>query len=154
LRIASVTPVYGYGEETDLTYALISRGFLIPPVDREDDRYLELRLPKAGASLSELLFAAEAFGAQVYRIHSLRLSQQGAARDLYSLVFRTEGRDFSGLLSVAGSPSRSCPCNTAQSLHLYVGVYSQKPRKFAEGAVKIPHGLDRTGKIGYNEDIK
>ncbi len=99
LRIASVTPVYGYGEETDLTYALISRGFLIPPVDREDDRYLELRLPKTGASLSELLFAAEAFGAQVYRIHSLRLSQEGAARDLYSLVFRTEGRDFSGLLS-------------------------------------------------------
>ena len=99
LRIASVTPVYGYGEETDLTYALISRGFLIPPVDREDDRYLELRLPKEGASLSELLFAAEAFGAQVYRIHSLRLSAEGKARDFYSLVLRSEGGDFSGLLS-------------------------------------------------------
>ncbi len=99
LRIASVTPVYGYGEETDLTYALVSRGFLIPPVDREDDRYLELRLPKDSASLSELLFAAEAFGARVYRIHSLRLASEGGAQDFYSLVLRAEGKDFSGLLS-------------------------------------------------------
>jgi hypothetical protein len=99
LCIASVTPVYGYGEQTDLTYALVSRGFLIPPVSKEDDRYLELRLPKSSASLSELLFAAEAFGARVYRIHSMRLSGAGDPIDLYSLVFRAEGIDFLGLLT-------------------------------------------------------
>ena len=73
LRIASVTPVYGYGEETGLTYALISRGFCIPPVQGEDDRYLELRLPKDTCPLSELLMAAEIFGARVYRIQTLQL---------------------------------------------------------------------------------
>lgn len=99
LRIASVTPVYGYGEETDLTYALISRGFLIPPVNREDDRYLELRLPKECAALSELIFAAEAFSAKVYRIHSMRLLCEGRPCDFTSLVFRAEGRDFSHLLA-------------------------------------------------------
>lgn len=99
LRIASVTPVYGFGEQTDLTYALVCRGFMIPDVGSEDDRYLELRLPKNAASLSELLFAAQAFGAEVYRIHSLRLEDRGAQKDFYSLVLRAEGRDFSALLA-------------------------------------------------------
>ncbi len=98
LRIASVTPVYGYGEETDLTYALVSRGFRIPAVVSDDDRYLELRLPKEGARLSELLFAAETFGAEVYRIHSLRLEDTAGKRAFYSLVLRTEGKDFVPLL--------------------------------------------------------
>ena len=98
LRIVSVTPVYGYGEENDLTYALISRGFRIPAVESDDDRYLELRLPKEGTDLSELLFAAAVFGAEVYRIHSLRMEAVGGAREFYSLVFRTEGKDFVSLL--------------------------------------------------------
>lgn len=99
LRIASVTPVYGYGEQTDLTYALISRGFCIPPVASEDDRYLELRLPKEACPLSELLLAAEAFGAEVYRIHTLQLESGSQSRPFYSLVFRSEGRDFVLLLA-------------------------------------------------------
>ncbi len=98
LRIASVTPVYGYGEQTDLTYALISQGFRIPPVESEDDRYLELRFPKESCVLSELLLAAEAFCAQVYRIHTVQLSNGGEQHPFYSLVFRSEGRDFVLLL--------------------------------------------------------
>lgn len=98
LRIASVTPVYGYGEQTDLTYALISQGFFIPPVESEDDRYLELRIPKEGFSLSELLLAAESFGTEVYRIHTLQLERGGESRPFYSLVLRAEGRDFVCLL--------------------------------------------------------
>lgn len=98
LRIASVTPVYGYGEQTDLTYALISRGFCIPPVNSEDDRYLELRLPKEACPLSELLLAAEALGAEVYRIHTLQLESRAQQRPFYSLVLRSEGRDFVLLL--------------------------------------------------------
>ncbi len=98
LRIASVTPVYGYGEENDLTYALISRGFLIPELGSDVDRYLELRLPKDAASLPELLFAAEACGAQVFRIHTQRSDGGGERSTHYSLVLRTEGLDFSTLL--------------------------------------------------------
>ena len=98
LRIASVTPVYGYGEETDLTYALLSRGFFIPEILPDDDRYLELRLPKDSCPLSEILFAAEAFSAEVYRIHSMHLSDRGRDLSFYSLVFRSEGKDFARLL--------------------------------------------------------
>lgn len=99
LRIASVTPVYGYGEQTDLTYALISRGFCIPPVESEDDRYLELRLSKETCPLSELLLASETFGAEVYRIHTLQLESGSQSRPFYSLVLRSEGRDFVLLLT-------------------------------------------------------
>jgi hypothetical protein len=98
LRIASVTPVYGYGEENDLTYALVSRGFCIPAVDPEDDRYLEIRIPKDSCRLSELLLAAEGFGAQVYRIHTLAFSAESEKKAFYSLVFRAEGQDFVSLL--------------------------------------------------------
>ena len=99
LRIASVTPVYGYGEENDLTYALISRGFRIPPVEKDDDRYLELRIPKNACPLSELMVALEGFGIEVYRIHSLRVSVEGERKAFYSLVFRAEGKDFVPLLT-------------------------------------------------------
>ncbi len=98
LRIASVTPVYGYGEETGLTYALISRGFCIPPVAGEDDRYLELRLPKETCPLSELLMAADAFGARVYRIQTLQLENGSEQKPFYSVVLCSEGRDFVLLL--------------------------------------------------------
>ena len=94
LRIASVTPVYGYGEQTDLTYALISRGYLIPELSGEDDRYLEIRLPKKACPLSELLFVTEAYGLQIHRIHSLILEEEGGHLPFYSLVVRAEGRDF------------------------------------------------------------
>lgn len=99
LRIASVTPVYGYGEQTDLTYALISRGFCIPPVESEDDRYLELRLSKQACPLSELLLAAQTFGAEVYRIHTLQLEIGSQSRSFYSLVLRSEGQNFVLLLA-------------------------------------------------------
>lgn len=98
LRIASVTPVYGYGEETGLTYALISRGFCIPPVEGEDDRYLELRLLKETCPLSELLMAAEIFGARVYRIQTLQLESGTEQKSFYSVVLCSEGRDFVLLL--------------------------------------------------------
>ena len=98
LRIASVTPVYGYGEENDLTYALISRGFKIPPVEKDDDRYLEIRIPKEACRLSELMLALEGFGAEVYRIHSLAFHVEGEKKAFYSLVFRAEGKDFVPLL--------------------------------------------------------
>jgi hypothetical protein len=98
LRIASVTPVYGYGEETGLTYALISRGFCIPPVAGEDDRYLELRLPKENCRLAELLSAAEFFGALVYRIQTMQLEGESEPKPFYSIVLRAEGRDFVLLL--------------------------------------------------------
>ncbi len=98
LRIASVTPVYGYGEETGLTYALISRGFCIPPVAGEDDRYLELRLPKENCHLAELLSAAEFFGSLVYRIQTMQLEGESEPKPFYSIVLRAEGRDFVLLL--------------------------------------------------------
>ena len=99
LHIASVTPVYGYGEQTDLTYALVSRTYRIPPVVSEDDRYLELRISKETCALAELLLGAEAFGVAVYRIHSAVLEGEGGRAPCYSLVLRSEGKDFSALLA-------------------------------------------------------
>ena len=99
LKIASVTPVFGFDGSADVKYALVSKHFKIPPIAEDDDRYLEIRLRADRAmSLSSLFFAAEMLGASVYRINTVRFESEEGEFPYYTIVFKDEGSDFSELL--------------------------------------------------------
>ncbi len=99
LRINSVTPVFGLDGTADMKYCLVSRDYLISPYSSDDDRYIELRIPKDGDTpLTELLFSAEGFGLEAYRVNSISLSSEDGEKGYYSLLFRNVGGDFTLLL--------------------------------------------------------
>ncbi len=99
LKIASVTPVFGFDGSADVKYALVSRHFNIPSVAPDDDRYLEIRLPQdSSLSLTALFSAAEMLGSSVYRINTVRFDSEEGANAYYTVVFKDEGKDFSTLL--------------------------------------------------------
>ena len=100
LKINKVTPVFGPLGNADVLYALISKSFSVPSLERDDDRYLEIRVSRDGSiPLSELLFAAEAFGLTLYRVNQERYLEFSEWRDYYSLVFKTEGESFATFLT-------------------------------------------------------
>ena len=100
MKIASVTPVFGFYGDADMKYALISRSFRIPPVMPDDDRYLEIRIPADGEnSISELLLAAKSCGADVWRVNSKFFITDGEQKQYFSLIFKEEGREFTELLT-------------------------------------------------------
>ena len=99
LKIASVTPVFGFDGTADVKYALVSRRFRIPDFQPDDDRYLEIRLRADGSIfLSDLFSAAEMLGASVYRINTVSFQNEDGEIPYYTIVFKDEGNDFSHLL--------------------------------------------------------
>ena len=99
LKIASVTPVFGFDGTADVKYALVSKRFKIPDIADDDDRYLEIRLRADGTlSLSSLFSAAEMLGASVYRINTVRFESEEGEFPYYTIVFKDEKNDFSALL--------------------------------------------------------
>ena len=99
LKIASVTPVFGFDGMADVKYALVSKRFKIPEVAVDDDRYLEIRLRSDGQlSLSHLFSAAEMLGASVYRINTVRFDSEEGGFTYYTIVFKDVKCDFSVLL--------------------------------------------------------
>ncbi len=100
LRIASVTPVFGFDGDADLTYALVSLTVRPAAYVAEDDRYLEIRVPKeAISSLGELLLSAGTFGDSVYRINTMTFDGAGGKQVFYDVVFRNTGASFTSLLA-------------------------------------------------------
>jgi len=99
LKIASVTPVFGFDGSADVKYALVAKHFSIPALADDDDRYLEIRLRAEGStSLSSLFSAAQMLGASVYRINTVRFESEEGENTYYTIVFKGEGHDFSELL--------------------------------------------------------
>lgn len=99
LKIASVTPVFGFDGSADVKYAMVSKSFKVPEILEDDDRYLEIRLRQDGiSSLSSLFLAAEMLGASVYRINTVSFDTEEGQAAHYTVVFKDEGRDFSPLL--------------------------------------------------------
>ena len=99
MKIASVTPVFGFDGMADVKYALVSKRFKIPEVAVDDDRYLEIRLRSDGQlSLSHLFSAAEMLGASVYRINTVRFDSEEGGFTYYTIVFKDVECDFSVLL--------------------------------------------------------
>lgn len=70
LKIAAVTPVYGFMGDADMKYALLSNSFMRPALLPDDDLYLELALEDM-TKLTETLFALESLSHEVYRLFSL-----------------------------------------------------------------------------------
>ena len=99
IRIASVTPVFGFEGNADMKYALVSKAYFLPTVEAGDDRYLEIRM-RADASipLSELFLATDKLGINIYRINTISFETDEGSAPYYSIVFRDDGGDFSGLL--------------------------------------------------------
>ncbi len=100
LKIASVTPVFGFSGDAELWYALVARGFRVPKVAAEDDRYLEIRCSEEdGDTLAALLCASRLFCASLYRVHTVTRHPAEENGFYYTVVFRTEGKSFVGLLT-------------------------------------------------------
>ena len=99
LRIASVTPVFGFEGDADMKYAIVSKNYSLPTVEAGDDRYLEIRM-RADASipLSELFLATDALHIDIYRINTISHETDEGQVPYYSIVFRDEGGDYSRLL--------------------------------------------------------
>ncbi len=99
-KINSVTPVFGFDGLADMKYALVSKHFTLPRTNKDDDRYLEIRIPKdTDTPLSEILLAAELYKHGIYRIGTVEFDTEEGAERFYSIVFRDEGRDFTNLLT-------------------------------------------------------
>ena len=99
LRIASVTPVFGFEGNADMKYALVAKSCSLPTVEDGDDRYLEIRM-RADASipLSELFMATDRLNIDIYRINTISFETDEGQVPYYSIVFRDENGDYSGLL--------------------------------------------------------
>ena len=98
-KINAVTPVFGFDGTADMTYALVSIDFVEQRILKDDDRYLEIRIEKNGdCSISELLFAAERCGVEVYRVNTVCFDTDEGQRDYFSIVLKAKGADFSLML--------------------------------------------------------
>ena len=99
LKINSITPVFGPDNSLDLKYALVSNHFTVPERTDEDDRYLEIRVPKSDSThLSELLFSAELFGHTVYRVDTQFFAGELSEDMYFSIVIRDNDELFLPLL--------------------------------------------------------
>ncbi len=96
LKIVAVTPVFGVEGTLDLKYALVCKSFILQKIKKDDDRYLEIRLP-ASSSLSRLILAAEELGFKLYRVNTLSLIEDGAS--YFTVVFKSEGKHFTTLFA-------------------------------------------------------
>lgn len=100
LKIISLTPVFGIEGNADMKYALVGRGFKIPSISKDNDRYLEIRIgDDANIGLAELLSAAQGFGHYIYRVGSFTVTDNGEGKIFSSVILRDGGKGFSELLT-------------------------------------------------------
>ena len=95
LKISALTPVFGYDGTADMKYALVGRGFSIPEIGEDIDRYLEIKISDDDSmSIASILSVAEYFGITVYRITTMADNSSV----YYSLVLRDSGKSFTEFL--------------------------------------------------------
>ena len=100
LKINSVIPVFGIEGNADMKYALVAKNFLVPEIDADDDRYLEIRVPReSNLPISDLFVAAEALGLSLYRVNTISYTTENGESQHYSVVLRDEKKDFVFLLT-------------------------------------------------------
>ena len=99
-KINALTPVFGTDGNADMKYALVSKKFTVPAKTADDDRYLEIRVGASdGASLTELLSAADFFSMSVYRVNTALFNTEGESEAYYSIVIRDGADGFVVLLT-------------------------------------------------------
>lgn len=99
-KINSIIPVFGFEGNADMKYALISNCFIVPELSGDDDKYLEIRIPKDSASMSptELFIATDVLSLEIYKINTIAFTTEEGTVPFYSIVFKNCGKDFSSLL--------------------------------------------------------
>ena len=97
LKIVAITPVFGFEGNADMKYALVGRDFKIPECDEGTDRYFEISIPKNSVRLSELLYVAELFRNDIYKV-STSIDDENSEKSFYSLIFKNGGKPFAELL--------------------------------------------------------
>lgn len=99
-KINSVTPVFGFDGNADVKYALVSKYFSVPSISIDDDRYLEIMISKDfSEALSSLLLASKRYGINPHRINTSSFETEEGTKYYYSLLFKSEGGDFTLLLA-------------------------------------------------------
>ena len=99
LKIAMVTPVFGYDGTADVKYALVASHFNIPTEETDDDRYLEIRIKaEHRLSLSGIFCASELLGVTLYRINTVTFNTDDGEEAYFTVVFKGESGDFTALL--------------------------------------------------------
>lgn len=95
LKVVAVTPVFGLEGTADMKYALVGRGFKIPPIEPDNDRYLEIKLDiDSRLTPAMLLSAAEALGLSVYKAGTMTIMDNGEPIAFYSVIFKDGGGGF------------------------------------------------------------
>lgn len=99
LKINSVIPVFGFEGTADMKYALVSKYFTPSEHNKDDDRYLEIRIRiDSSIPLSELFVASEALGYRLYRVNTISFDTDEGPVPHYSIVFKVESGEFTSLL--------------------------------------------------------
>lgn len=99
LKIVAVTPVFGFEGTADMKYALVSRGFKIPEISENTDRYLEINVScDSSVSLGELLTVSEYFGLSVFRINTFEDERENE-NSYFSVILKDGGSSFTELLT-------------------------------------------------------
>ena len=110
LKISDMTRVFGPDGNSDLRFAMLSRGYRIPPYDDGDDRYLEVRFGEGGDAGRDI-FAAEMMGNRLYRMNTVT-DENGIP--VFSAAFRTESPDYVSYLVYLSLFSPGCT---------FIGIY-------------------------------
>ena len=97
LKIVGITPVFGYDGAADMKYALVSKSYRIPRIQKGDEPYIEIMFPAdTEPQLGEILSASRLLGHKLYRVKSASIKSGDGARDYYAVILR--GGDFTALL--------------------------------------------------------
>ena len=100
LKIAAVTPVFGFEGNADMKYALVSPSLSAPSFSVEDEVYVELRFSVSDElSLSELLQASELLSLSPYKVRTSSFrGENGEMRDYFSVILKDEDHGLIPLL--------------------------------------------------------
>lgn len=114
LKIAAITPVFGFEGNADVKYALVGRGFTIPENDEFTDRYLEIEVHRnSSLSLGELISASEYLSLSIFSVNTT--SNAIADGDfIHTLIFKDEKKSFTDFLTYL---------NIFAGSHTPVGIY-------------------------------
>ena len=98
LKIAAVTPVFGFEGNADVKYALVCQSVRVPRLIEGDDGYIELLVGDGdGEDLTDMLVAARVLELSLYKVTPV-LAAEGEGKRLYSVILRDPGQDLSALL--------------------------------------------------------
>ena len=100
LKINDVTTVLGQYGDADMKFALVSPSVIVPHFEECDAKYLEIRIEDGAVCLlSDIIDAAECFGAEVHKINTMTFDSEEGSISTLSVIIKSESRDLTGVLT-------------------------------------------------------